>query len=523
MDALALAQWGFAPALATALLHSLWQVTLLGLAAAIALAALSRASAAFRHATAMAFLLAMVGVPAATFVRFWQQPAARINDGWLPAITAPRLDAVSGGFVQESSSTAALLALLWLCGVGVMLLRRFGGWRLLTTLDKHPFQLLPVEWQQRVEAMRDALGITRAVVVRLSADVVAPFTAKLLRPVIWLPLSLLTQLPREQAEALLAHELAHVARMDWLWNGLQCMVEALLFFHPAAWWLGRRIRQEREHACDNLAVVACGDAIALAEALAQLERQRHPTPRLVLAAHGGSLMQRITRLLSGPPSRGRWGARTGFVVLVAAGALLVSQIGITGHGRPGVRIHSSTDGVLRPGDVREITADGLDTQRYYRGSVDAQGRLVEVYKEDGQVRPIDRDARRWIAEVTRLSVPPAPPLPPLPPAPPSAASLPLPPMPPAPPEPPDIVEDAVFQSLLRVVAADPAVIARLGSPVVMASNDVGGSINVEDTGADVDVTFALRGPKGRADVHVDAQLDDGEWSMDPVDFESAVR
>lgn len=520
MDTALLMQWTFAPALATALLHSLWQVTLLALGAALALAALSRGSAALRHTVAMGFLLAMVLVPASTFVRVAQQPATRLHDGWLPAITAPQLDAVSGTFVQQSSSTAVLLALAWLCGVGVMLLRRFGGWRWLATLDRHPFQSLPVEWQQRVDALRGALGITRAVAVKLSGDVVGPFTARLLRPVIWLPLSLLTQLPREQVEALLAHELAHIARMDWLWNGVQCVVESLLFFHPAAWWLGRRIRQEREHACDDLAVVACGDAIALAEALAQLEHQRHSAPRLVLAAHGGSLMQRITRLLSTPPTRGRWGARAGLVVLVASGALLASQVGITGHGQPGVRIQSSTDGVLRPGDVREITATGSGTQRYYRGSVDADGRLVEVYKQDGQVRPLDADARRWVAGVVRLSVPPAPPLPPLPPAPPSIADLPVPPPPPAPPE---VAETAVFQSLLRVVAADPAVIARLGSPVVMASNDVGGSIDIGPRDADVDVTFALRGPKGRADVHVDAQLDDGAWSMDAVDFESAVR
>lgn len=231
-------------------------------------------------------------------------------------------------------------------------------------------------------------------------------------------------------------------------------------------------------------------------------------------------MQRITRLLSTPPTRGRWGARAGLVVLVTSGALLASQVGITGHGRPGVRIQSSTDGVLRPGDVREITATGSGTQRYYRGSVDADGRLVEVYKQDGQVRPLDADARRWVAGVVRLSVPPAPPLPPLPPAPPSIADLPVPPPPPAPPE---VAETAVFQSLLRVVAADPAVIARLGSPVVMASNDVGGSIDIGRRDADVDVTFALRGPKGRADVHIDAQLDDGAWSMDAVEFESAVR
>ena len=96
-------------------------------------------------------------------------------------------------------------------------------------------------------------------------------------------------------------------------------------------------------------------------------------------------------------------------------------------------------------------------------------------------------------------------------------------MPPAPPEPPEIVEDAVFQSLMRVVAADPAVVARLGSPVVMASNDVDGSIRIDDDSADVDATVSLRGPKGRSDVHVDARLDGGTWSMDRIDFKSPVR
>ena len=90
MDTLSLLQWSFAPALATALLHSLWQVTLLALGAAIALAVLSRASAALRHTTAMGFLLVMVGVPVSTFVRIWQQPAVRINEGWLPAISVRR-------------------------------------------------------------------------------------------------------------------------------------------------------------------------------------------------------------------------------------------------------------------------------------------------------------------------------------------------------------------------------------------------------------------------------------------------
>ncbi|MFD0740373.1 cytochrome c oxidase assembly factor Coa1 family protein [Lysobacter koreensis] len=523
MEALAILQFGFAPALASALLHALWQDALLAVAAWCALAAMARASAALRHTVAMGFLVAMVLVPAVAFLRFWQQPGTQVNAGLVPAMTAPRIDAIPGVFVQESGPVAGVLTLLWLLGVLLMLLRHCGGLQFVGALARRPYTALPQEWQQRVDALQRALGISRAVTVRLAQDVVAPFTARLLRPVIWLPLSLLARLPAEQLEALLAHELAHIRRLDWLWNGVQCVIEALLFFHPGVWWLGRRIRREREHACDDLAVAVCGDAIALAEALVALERQRPSFPRLVLAAQGGSLMQRITRLLSGsrssgPPSRGRVAARIGLVVLLASGVLLVSQVGIGGS-RPGIRITSSTDGVLGPGDVREITAKGLDKERSYRASVDAQGRLSEVYRENGQVRPIDGRVRAWVSEVTRLSVAP-PPLPPMPPMPPTAA---LPPLPPAPPPPPEVAESAVFQSLLRVVAADPGVVAKLGSPVVLAGNDVSGRIDFDDAGGDVDVSFALRGPKGRADVQVEAQFDDGQWSLDPVVFASAVH
>ena len=156
-----------------------------------------------------------------------------------------------------------------------MLARHIGGLRAIAAMERGPFEPLPPAWQRRVEELRAALGIARTVAVRLSAEVASPFAARLLRPVIWLPLSMLSRVPAEQVEALLAHELAHIARRDWLWNGVQCVIEALLFYHPAAWWLGRRIRQEREHACDDLAVAACGDAIALAEALAALECERH--------------------------------------------------------------------------------------------------------------------------------------------------------------------------------------------------------------------------------------------------------
>jgi beta-lactamase regulating signal transducer with metallopeptidase domain len=498
-------QFGLAPALATALLHSLWQVTLLGLAAAAVLNALQARSAALRHALGMGFLVLMVAAPAVAFARFWLRPGAELNAGLLPAMTIAPI-AVPGMVVQQSAPTAGILSLLWLGGVALMLVRHFGGWRLVGALDRKAHALLPLDWQQRVDALVHALGITRQVAVRLADDIASPFTARLLRPVIWLPLSLLTRLPVEQVEALIAHELAHIARLDWLWNGLQCVVESLLFFHPAAWWLSRRIRLEREQACDDLAVAACGDAIALAEALAQLECDRLPHPRLVLAAQGGSLMQRITRLLSGAPGRSRWRWPAALLGLAAVGTLFFAQAGVAKL--PNIHIESTTDGALRPGDRREISAKGFDLDRRYVASVDADGKLIEVYEEDGRAQPIDAKARRWITEMSRISVPPPPPPPP--PAPPA----PPPPPPPMPPAPPELADSPDIKAILRLVAADAELLDVVGAPVTLAPDSIDGNLRRDDGEGNAELTFEMAGPKGRADVEVEAEYEDGRWSVE---------
>ena len=89
-----------------------------------------------------------------------------------------------------------------------------------------------------------------------------------------LPMSALAGLSPLQVEAILAHELAHIRRHDYLVNLLQTLLETLLFYHPAVWWLSRQIRIEREHCCDDLAVSLCGDPVVYARALADLEELR---------------------------------------------------------------------------------------------------------------------------------------------------------------------------------------------------------------------------------------------------------
>jgi hypothetical protein len=146
--------------------------------------------------------------------------------------------------------------------------------------------------------------------VMQSAMVAVPALVGWLRPVILLPASVVTGMPATHLDAVIAHELAHVRRHDYLINALQAVVETLLFYHPAVWWCSRQVRIEREHCCDDLAVMACGDRVEYATALANLEELRRGDMPLALAVTDGPLLGRVRRLLGVRPAHeGRCGRR----------------------------------------------------------------------------------------------------------------------------------------------------------------------------------------------------------------------
>jgi TonB family protein len=130
-----------------------------------------------------------------------------------------------------------------------------------------------------------------------SALVQVPTVIGWLRPVVLIPASCLTGLSTMQIEAILAHELAHIRRHDYLVSVLQSVIETLLFYHPAVWWVSRQVRRERECCCDEMAVAVGGDRLAYARALSALEERRSYSPEFVLGANGGVLTMRIKRLL----------------------------------------------------------------------------------------------------------------------------------------------------------------------------------------------------------------------------------
>jgi hypothetical protein len=161
-----------------------------------------------------------------------------------------------------------------------------------------------------------------------SIRVDVPMVIGYLRPAILLPASALLNLTPQQLEAVLAHELAHIRRHDYAVNLLQNLVEGLLFYHPAVWWVGKQVRAEREQCCDDLAVPVCGGVRQYAQALTAMEEARMPAPGAALAANGGPLMQRIRRLLRQPRERRPLlaSAIAGITVLMAIGAAMAAWV-----------------------------------------------------------------------------------------------------------------------------------------------------------------------------------------------------
>ena len=167
-----------------------------------------------------------------------------------------------------------MLVGVWLAGVSLLTVRLLGGWMWVQRMKRHASTGASRELQGMVVRLSKRLHISRTVRLLQSSAVVVPTVIGCLRPVILFPVSALAGMSPTQIESILAHELAHIRRHDYLVNLLQTLLETLLFYHPAVWWLSRRIRDERENCCDDLAVSLCGDPVAYARALADLEEHR---------------------------------------------------------------------------------------------------------------------------------------------------------------------------------------------------------------------------------------------------------
>jgi len=286
----------FAQRLSASLLHFVWQGSVIGLVTAAALRMLRRQSSEVRYATGIAGMIAMLFAPIVTFV--FQTQVGAISKELLHLATITTFN--SDGVVAPASVVtmwSKVILFVWCIGVAAFLLRLVVGWHLSRQLVRLAISVVPADVQQVFNELRQQLGLNSCIRLLVHSRIDSPVVIGWLRPVVLLPASALTGLGEKHLVALFAHELAHIRRHDFLVNMLQRCVEAMLFYHPAVWWMSRRIRAERENCCDDLAVRVCGNRRTYVEALVLLERERQTVPVLAVAAADSNIVQRVRRIL----------------------------------------------------------------------------------------------------------------------------------------------------------------------------------------------------------------------------------
>jgi len=358
-------------AIGWALLHLVWQATLVAAILAAALALLQRRSANLRYLVSCGALLLVVALGVVTAVRAYQPRTAVSAESILAGVSAgvssspvraveaaavPIAQQTGISWLEFTASHLPQLVGLWFLGVLILSLRLMTGWVAAHRLATHGARTASREWEESLMAIARAIDLRRPILLLESAAVEVPTVIGWLRPVILLPVATLSGLTVQQIEMILAHELAHIRRHDFLVNLMQSAIETLFFYHPAVWWISRRMRVEREHCCDDHAVAVFGDPVQYARALTRFEELRGG-PRSALAANGGSLLDRIRRLVLVRAETSQWPSRW------AAGAALLTVITAVFFA-PSLPLFASHDGQpAPPAAVRAATPAPADAPK----------------------------------------------------------------------------------------------------------------------------------------------------------------
>jgi len=330
-------------ALAWTLIHFCWQAAAIAVVYRALMVVFARGASQTRYAISVAAMALMAIAALTTFS--WKMHSARPSPALhlaareirTVALEAVEPAALAGGAAASDSGAAVSAAGLlrwidgfWVLGVGLLSIRSIGGWWVIQKLRATAVDEAPEALRKSFARISAVLGIRKEVLLRVSSAVAGPITVGAVRAMVLLPVSAVTLLGPDELEMVLAHELAHVRRADFLWNLLQTLVETLFFFHPAVWWIGKRIRHERELCCDDLALEICPNPVTYATALFRLEEQRVRQWRLAMALDGHqsnqTLRMRIARILGEPtrPTAGR--SIQPFSLIVAGVALAVSLV-----------------------------------------------------------------------------------------------------------------------------------------------------------------------------------------------------
>ena len=308
-------------ALCLTLVHSLWQGFLAAVAAGIVILGTRKSKAVVRYNLLTAVLVFFLVVTAITFVR--ELGGGSEAGGGLSTWVAEKVSGAQettvlngiqlqvhagveqstgileqvGDFLHQHASTVVMVWMLCLLGQLVQLM---GGLYHLGRLRRRRVFDPGAQWQERLQVLAAGLGIRKTVDLIQSVYVSVPVTFGFLKPSILVPLGMLTNLPADQVETILLHELAHIRRNDYLANLLLHITEAVFFFNPGVRWVATLIREEREACCDDMVLMGTADRNSYFEALVTFGESTFAQQRYALPLGKGKtdLLWRIRRMLN---------------------------------------------------------------------------------------------------------------------------------------------------------------------------------------------------------------------------------
>ena len=312
-------------ALGWMVIHSLWQAIAIALIMGIVMIVLRKQPARVRYWVANASLLLVLLSAMATFIHYYDftkgasamrfipegTPSVFLTERENPTVESPSLNITGslslGVFKNYFNEHIPLIVMIWVMGVALFILKLLGGISYCYYLRSRLNFPADEYWIETLDALKQKVGVKQSIELVESALTRAPMVVGIMKPMILFPIGAINRLSPTEVEAILAHEIAHVMRKDYIFNVIQSVIEALFYFHPAVWWISSIIRNERENCCDDVAIEICGSSMNYAKALVTVQEMAYyPMYQPALAFAGNrknQLLFRVQRILNQPQNK----------------------------------------------------------------------------------------------------------------------------------------------------------------------------------------------------------------------------
>jgi len=302
----------FFNAIGWTIFHSFWQGALITIVVGTVLLIFSSRSSRFRFNLSFIGLILIFTIVMITFFQVYQTNENIYLNALViqTSISADQVTEVYDSAQQVNSekfiaaikmffsNNLSYIVTFWFVGMLIFSLKFLGGILYIEKIKTTQTIPLPEKWKSKIDELFLKVKLKKPVKIIQSAILNTPITIGYIKPVVLLPIGLISGFPSNQIEAIILHEFAHIKRNDFLLNVIQTIVETVLFYHPGVWLLSSIIRSERENCCDDFVIESTGDSLSYSKALYNLQNHIKLNSKLVLAANGNEnqLYRRINRM-----------------------------------------------------------------------------------------------------------------------------------------------------------------------------------------------------------------------------------